>query len=184
MERTLDNLVEVPNLDHKYISIKSRKDIIGNRFNLFPMIILLFFLTSCSFFPPDNKAKGTASDFATPIVVTQIVASTFTLTPSPTCSPLPSGIKVVLTPLSHFDVKIELFGFQPRENVTLIFTTQNQISSTRYLIGPFKVDEQGNYQTSNGFSSSPDRPNIKWQVQVLYSKGAYCTEIEMPAPSR
>ena len=147
-------------------------------FQLLCFILVTLGITSCQLQSTENPEPTTV---ASPAL--NIVTATFPSSATVACVPLQPGMSVNITPVSHVSVKVDLKGFQPGENVTFIFSTEYGTTKNRFTAGPVQVKKDGSYSLNESLSVEPDRSKIHWQVQVVYSRGAICTELDMPALS-
>ena len=141
------------------------------------IILLALVMTSCQ-----SQSAGSPDPSPTASPILTFVTPTFPSSATAACVPLRPGMSVSATPVTHTFVKVDLKGFQPGENVTFTFFTQYGTTTNGYTAGPTPVDKDGSYSLNQSLSVVPDRSKIHWQVQVIYSSGAACSEIEMPDP--
>ena len=149
---------------------------------LLSLLLFTLLMASCQSLAARNREIATPTNFPPPNIVTQIITISPNLTPSPTaeCVPLLPGMSMVVTPVSHTSVLVDLKGFQPGENITLRFTTADATTKNGFESGPIAVNQDGSYSSYEPLFITPDRPKIHWHVQVLHSHGAACTEVDMP----
>ena len=115
-------------------------------------------------------------------VITKIITISPDLTPSPTveCILPPTGMNVDVKPINHTWARVNLSGFPPDDKITLIFTTSHENTMNRFGSGPGLVTQDGTYTSLENLFIEPDREKIHWHVQVLFSQGSICKEIDMP----
>lgn len=102
-----------------------------------------------------------------------------------TCSPLPPGIRLVITPVSSSAVHIEMDGLQPGERLKILFTAQTESLLHRIEARPLQsADSNGHFiYEDDGLKPLLDGIENKWKIQIAYSRGAICTEIVLEKAS-
>jgi hypothetical protein len=144
---------------------------------LLPLSILLLaiLMPSCGI-----QKTGALTATLTSVPGTDVSSNNITPSPTPICTSLPSGMSVTVIRTSPDEVLITLKGFQSGEKVSMTFNTIYDNSATRFENGPISVGQDGSYQIYQKLSVSTKRSNLHWLIQVIYSRGVACSEIDMP----
>ena len=141
---------------------------------LYALLPLLVFASACWPLAP------------TPVVITQVLPPS-TPTATPECTPLLPGMSLTVTALSPSKAKVEMAGFQPGEQVTIIFYSDIVVSgghsrSSRVESLPVEpVDASGRFTDVEGnLRRLPGAATNHWNVQVVHARGVACTDITLP----
>ena len=135
------------------------------------ILFLAIVMSSCGI----QKTKALTS-----VPGTEILSIERTPSPTPICTSLPSGMSVTVIRTSPDEVLITLKGFQSGEKVSMTFNTSYDNSATSFENGPISVGQDGSYQIYQQLSVPTKKPNLHWLIQVIYSRGVACFEIDMP----
>jgi hypothetical protein len=122
----------------------------------------------------------TAPTSTTPLVEVQILTpSLLTETPVPACRDI-SGIEFFVELLSENSIHLRITGLVPNEMVHAIFSSQIKGQEREKTVsGP--ADENGVFEYSVGLRGQNIDTEFKdWQIRVVHSRGATCTEVSLP----
>lgn len=144
--------------------------------------IFAVLITACQ--PQPNAGEPpTAGTTNPPVEVMTQVFPPMNPTATPVCTSLPSDMTLSVTPTSPTSAQIEMTGLSPGEGIILIYYAEIPgQSSNRIEDMPVQTaDTNGHFvYTAQGLSPLSGSTKNRWEIQIIHSRGATCTEVTLP----